>query len=466
MGKQQIEFVKPSAHAFVQALLPQSVTQPVLLVGDSELACEINTLASSSGVDIDSVTDLSGLAGLTKGLVIVFTEQDGEKLGDLLLGCLELKDVSIIAPITNRHFSRMPLFIVSIPKAGTHLVYELVQALGYAPGVELPDSPRPKTWYCVEYSNSHTVARDFFVDTVRRAPFGNRYHPAVKSPVIFAYRHPLDILVSEAHYYHRDGKTSFSGYFDKLEFEERVELLMNDEWLLGSLRQRVGGFLPWLKLPNVIPASFEELIGDAGGGSIAAQHDLIWSILLKLQVDGSVSDLADKVFNKNSDTFREGKIGAWRAQLTSKLISQLKENCGDVISAYGYSANVKSSLMPDNLSQHLNRPLRYSKAEWDDIPFAVARNFMGCNLVRYAGKFYAVPFSAGPFDLTKMTIEQESNLLVAKSLDELRAVMLIGRAAYDKKEYELLAAGEKLRTNCNVFRRVKLFLKKIIRKKL
>lgn len=441
---QRLKFVIPKALSFVEALTALDVSQPVLLVGNGELANEVGASAEAAGVELIARQDLPDTASLTSYRVLVFTEQDGERLGQLLLACLDLSNVCVIAPVTARHFSRMPLFVVSIPKAGTHLLYELAQALGYAPGVEMPDFPRPQTWYCVEYSNSHTVARDFFVDTVRRAPFGNRHHPVVRSPVLFAYRHPLDILVSEAHYYHRDGKTAFSGYFDGLDFEERVARLIDDEWLLGSLRQRVGGFLPWLAMPNVIPTSFEELVGEAGGGSQAAQRSLIWSILLKLQVDGCVAELAGKVFNKDSATFREGKIGAWRSQLTPAQVAQLEAGCGDVIAAFGYSTQAEAPLLPGHAQQHAARPLRFPEADFEGMPLTVVSGFMGCNLVRYAGRFFAVPLSAGAVALEALPDAQRARLPVAETLEELKAVLLIGRKAYDRQNATLAAAGEAL----------------------
>ena len=441
---QRLRFVVPKAQAFVEALTALDVSQPVLLIGDGELANEVAALAASVGVALTAHQDLPDTASLARFRVLVFTEQDGECLGQLLLACLDLNDVCVIAVVTARHFSRMPLFVVSIPKAGTHLVYELTRALGYASGVELPDVPRPQTWYCVEYSNSHTVARDFFVDTVRRAPFGNRHHPAVRSPVLFAYRHPLDILVSEANYYHRDGKTAFSGYFDGLDFEERVARLMDDEWLLGSLRLRVGGFLPWLTMPNVIPASFEELVGEAGGGTQEAQHRLIWSILLKLQVDGCVAELADKVFSKDSATFHDGKIGAWRARLTPAQVAQQEMNCGDVIAAFGYSTQAEASFLPSHAPQHAARPLRFPAADFTGMPLTVVSCFMGCNLVRYADRFFAVPLSLGPVALEALPDAQRARLPVAETLDELKAILLIGRNAYDRQHASLVAAGEAL----------------------
>jgi len=442
--ERRIQFVEASAQAFVDALMSMPVPMPAVLVGDGPLSAEIAVLTASAEVVLDMQPSLSASVLAGNPGVLVLTELDGHLLGDQLLACLDLSGIQIIAPMTARHFSQMPLFIVSVPKAGTHLIYDLAQALGYVPGVEMPEFPKPQTWYCVEYSNSHTVARDFFVDTVRRSPFGNRHHPITNTPVLFAYRHPLDVLVSEAHYYHRDGKTVFSGYFDGDDLDRRLRRLINDEWLLGSLRERVGKFIPWLRFPNVIPASFEELVGEAGGGSAVVQRRLIWSIMLKLQIDGCVEEISEKIFNRNSATFREGKIGAWRAFLPPELVDEISCQCRDVLDALGYGTEAGGSIFPAQAARYAARSLRYSSEDFAQMPLLVEHDFMGCNLVRYARLFYAVPLSAGAVALNQLSEVQLEQLPAAASLSELKAVLLIGREAHDRQSARLSSTGKTL----------------------
>ena len=160
---------------------------------------------------------------------------EAKSLAACLLDYLDLETGTIVAPMTGYSFRNKPLFVISIPKSGTHLLLELVRAFGYGDGVVCPEEPKPGLWYCLESSNTHTSAHHFFLDTVHRSHFGNRLHPFPKSPVIFIYRNPLDIVVSEANYYHEDGKTAFSGYLNHLCFEERLIRLIDDPWLLGTI---------------------------------------------------------------------------------------------------------------------------------------------------------------------------------------------------------------------------------------
>ncbi|MBV5334015.1 hypothetical protein JZU57_01995, partial [bacterium] len=136
-----------------------------------------------------------------------------------------------------------------------HLLFELARAMGFPDGGECPPVPGGRQWagkwYYLEYSNSHTAATDFFVDTVRRRPFGNRDHPFTRNPTIFIYRNPMDIVASEADYYHGDGNTAFFQYMAHLNYDQRLLRLIDDPWLLGSIRDRIARFIAWTDFANV-----------------------------------------------------------------------------------------------------------------------------------------------------------------------------------------------------------------------
>ena len=360
---------------------------------------------------------------------VVLDSADGELPSDLLQ-LVDLPGLRVLAPLTTDYYRNRPLFIVSIPKSGTHLLYKLAEALGYAQGIVHDVFPVPGQWYCVEYSNSHTVARDFFVDTVRRSPYGNRHHAFASAPAIFIYRHPLDVLVSEANYYHRDGKTAFAGYFDGLPFEKRVQRLIDDPWLLGSIRERVAGFAPWLDFPNVIPVSFEELVGAEGGGSREAQVGLIWSLQLKLQAPGAPHAYANQVFDRHSLTFYQGKIGAWRSSLSTEHLARFRALDQDFMDMFGYGLEPGEAEMPRRAAEFRRRPLRIAPPLLDNVPIALDYNYLGFNLLRFSGWVYAVPQALGPgFDLAKLPehrlrlLPRERNLAALRHRLSLRSIL-------------------------------------------
>jgi hypothetical protein len=349
---------------------------------------------------------------------VLLAETDPVRLSGHLHELIDLRSGVVVAPRTRHAYDARPLFLISIPKAGTHLLYTLAEAFGYVAGIVCPEWPRPRHWYCVEYSNSHTRATDFFTDTVRRSPFGNRHHPFAASPALFIYRNPLDILVSEANYYHRGGNAIFGGYLRSRSFEERLLTLINDPWLFGSFRDRMAGFVPWLEFTNVIPVSFEELVGARGGGDDAIQRRLIWSLQLKLHVPGAPATFAAQVFDTESPTFDAGRIGAHREKFGAAAMSRFSGLPQDFMSALGYSANNSSGPVrfPSRAEEFIRRPLVVGDEMFLDTPILMETAFHGRDIVRYRGRFYA---TCGE-DLTTLTAFQLSMLPSATELAPLR----------------------------------------------
>jgi hypothetical protein len=353
--------------------------------------------------------------------VLCLTHGERGALHQALHAQLERTNGTVIIPRTAGHGLARPLFLISIPKAGTHLLYRLAEELGFKPGVICPDIPTPGYWYCLEYSNSHTVPRDFFVDSVRRAPFGNRMHPFPYTPALFIVRHPWDILVSEANYYAKPGNSPFSGFYDGLDFEARTIRLLDDGLMLGRFCERVLAFEPWLHFDNVIPLAFEDIVGAAGGGDVGRQQRLIWSVQVKLGTPGAPADISGRLFDKASPTFHEGRIGSHRTALPAALRERLDSVNADVLQAYGYqSFDSPYTAYAENWRK---RPLLFTENKLDATPVGVETNYWGHNLVRYRSRFYAVPMALGPFDLASEEKRLES-LPNADNLSALRDIVI------------------------------------------
>lgn len=347
-------------------------------------------------------------------------ETDGDQLAVSLMNLVDLEAGCVLAPRTRRFGLSLPLFLISIPKAGTHLLIELARALGYVDGGSHDGDPIPGAWHYIEYSNCHTAASDFFIDTVRRSPFGNRQHPFMTSPALFIYRHPYDILVSEAEYYHQAGNSPFGGYLSHLSSEQRLERLADDPWLLGSLRERIGKFAAWLDFPNVVPVSYEELVDLAGGGDPALQRRTLWSIVLKLQVDGNVDELAAQVFNPHSPTFNHGSIGGHRQKLTPRVRAILKRQDDGYLRLFGYRTDRRGPLTSQRIEEFRRRPLRLSRHTAETPPFLIETNYFGWNLIKLRGRYYGFRLSDGPQDTSRLSPEALAAHPSGASLAELR----------------------------------------------
>lgn len=368
----------------------------------------------------------AGMAARAGVVVLLHDEADARAVSDALLLELDRKEGLVIAPRTSGYFAERPLYVVSVPKAGTHLLFELIHAFGYGRGELNGERPNPGHWHCLEYSNTHTRAPDFFIDSVRRAPFGNRQHPFPRTPTIFMYRNPLDILVSEANYYPRSGRALYAGYFQGLDFQKRVRCLLNDPLLFGNFRDRMAAFAPWFHFPNVIPISFEELVGESGGGSRHIQIASIWSLQLRLQVPGDPFVFADQIINPNSPTFSEGKIGGYQRCLTPDLFAAFNEMPQDFMSEFGFAGcSLQSAVFPPQQAEiYRSRKLELAEIWFDEVPIRYEADYLGYDLLRFHGRFYAVPCGHPIRRLSEMSTDMISSLPVANTLDALKALLV------------------------------------------
>lgn len=389
----RVDFVSPTETAFLNAIAhavdagARRISIPV--VTPLARAVAARAPAQCPGIEVELGSARS--RGAEPAPVAVLCETDGARLGAALMDYIDRPDVTIIAAMTDWHWNRRPLFLISIPKAGTHLLTELVHAFGYSSGGEPDPRALPGYWHFLEFTNSHTAAPDFFVDSVRRAPYGNRAHPFAHHPSVFIYRNPLDIVASEANYYYEDGATTFSGYLDALPYEERLLRLIDDPWLLGSIRDRVGKFAAWLEFGSVIPVSYEELVGAQGGGSDAAQIDAIWSLMLRLQVPGRPEDVAARIFNANAETFRTGRIGGHERRFTPAAWEKFRALPQDFMQAFGYGGRpTEGPWLPSRAAEFRRRRPRYSRAELGNTAFVVRSNFLGKKIVRHRDRFWAI----------------------------------------------------------------------------
>src|SRR5262245_5969008 len=132
----RLEFVTPDAGALAAAAANAA---------QGELRAEIaitNDLARQVAARLRGIAPQLLLVA-EPAKVAVVCETDGDKLATALMAYAERPDVTVIAPITDRFWNQRSLFLISIPKSGTHLLTELARAFGYASGEECPPNPKP-----------------------------------------------------------------------------------------------------------------------------------------------------------------------------------------------------------------------------------------------------------------------------------------------------------------------------------
>jgi hypothetical protein len=393
------------------------------------LAEQLMERFGNRAVSLDGPDGTSGVpAGREKGTVLLLGG-DADGVSAALMDHVDDMAARVVAPVTERFWNRLPLYLISIPKAGTHLLFQLAEALGYRPGGPSPENPTGGYWYYLLNTNAHTSAHEFFVDATQKAPFGNRAHPFLRAPALFNYRHPLDILASEASYFHLDGKSPLSVLLSPLSFDERAVLLADDPWLVGSIRDRMGRFLPWLGCATVIPVSFEEMVGTAGGGSNAALERLIWSLQLKLHIPGHPRRFLSAIQREGSPTFREGRVGGWKEALPTAAVQRVRALPQDFMAAFGYTLDAAGDAEPAHAEAHRRRPLALSRADFSETPILVATNVLGHNVVSLRKSFFAVPAGAGPLDLATLSEAELAEFPRANTQIELFAALIAQSSA-------------------------------------
>lgn len=341
----------------------------------------------------------------------IYTQEDPDTLSKHLIKLVSNENIHVIAPITKRYSKNLPVFLISIPKSGTHLLTRLFHLFGYQEGIVCPDLPRANHWYCISGDTTHVTPQSFGIDPTLRNPSGEMIHPYSRtgrngalihpflhSPAVFIYRHPADILVSESHYYSSPYTTIFSSYLSELDPISRTRVLIDDPSVFGSISDRILPFAGWFNTLNVASVSFEELVGESGGGSRILQLNSIWALQLKLQISGSPENFADQLFDKNSPTFRQGKIGSHILELPDDIKERFQVVMDKSLNVFGYKMGEGFPDLP-LLKKRMEREMVLLPTnDNSNTPHLLKEDFYGYNILTFRNKFYALPRELGPVD--------------------------------------------------------------------
>ncbi|HUG86090.1 MAG TPA: sulfotransferase domain-containing protein [Euzebya sp.] len=233
----------------------------------------------------------------------------------------------------------------TIPKAGTHLLMRVLDALpgfaAYHRGL-------------VPLGDSQTAAAA--IATVwRRMPAGTHltshlpYSPPVAAAVadaglhvVLLVRDPRDVAASMARFAmtatHVPEHPVYAGLPDD---DARLRLAIAGDPDIGQpplLADRFDRFLPWVE-EGALLLRYEDLVGPQGGGSAWSQHDAVARLggFLGLELpDDVVALVADRVYSTTTHTFRRGRVGGWRDDFTAAHEALFNRVHGDLLDRLGY----------------------------------------------------------------------------------------------------------------------------------
>jgi hypothetical protein len=224
-----------------------------------------------------------------------------------------------------------------------------------------------KTWYSVELINTELVSQ-----AVRRTAgsdftqtpsnlcwvfnefdikkldghFLREWSRTGEPRIIFNYRDPRDMILSMVNFLAGRTGRGFSNFGDFDVFSTILKAKPSlDEQLTYALTDRsfpchgdMERVLWLLHHPNVCKTSFEELVGPQGGGSTETRAAALERIIDFLGVTGTTpTDVADRLFNRESFSFYRGQIGGWREDFTPQHSKLAEAAFGEALSLFGYT---------------------------------------------------------------------------------------------------------------------------------
>lgn len=261
------------------------------------------------------------------------------------------------------------VFLNSIPKAGAHLAEKAMGLLGYrrgsrsigsltlfgrrqtiksltrrplltsdlvVVGIEMA-TPLRASWVrrrlgrvgAGRYMRGHVRYSGYFASVLEAGDFR----------LLHMVRDPRDVVVSHAHYMMDRPRHPLHDHYQSLpDWSARLAFSITGGWVPGvgyleSLAARYRSMDPWRDHPGALTLRFEDLVGEAGGGSAARQQQALESLvrLLELEPDPDrLEALVDGLFGGTS-TFRRGRAGAWREAFDDSTLELFRRQAGHLV---------------------------------------------------------------------------------------------------------------------------------------
>jgi hypothetical protein len=168
---------------------------------------------------------------------------------------------------------------------------------------------------------------------------------------ILIIRDPRDVVISWVNYVTKKVYNRYTDFLNNLENDdERIKsaitgISKNDCQLrigiedIGTLFRE---YLKWSSFDNNLIVRYENLIGEDGDGLKDRQIYEVLKIANHLDLKISpeqTNHIVDNTFNRNSLTFRNGKIGDWKENLNDSNRNLFKDIAGELLIELGYEKN-------------------------------------------------------------------------------------------------------------------------------
>lgn len=238
---------------------------------------------------------------------------------------------------------------ISYPKSGTHLLWQILQAL-----VKPDEEPLPPPFFSVfesdgtertqkdalewldqlkpdEVASSHLYAWRKVLKRVRNPPF----------VPYFLYRDLRDVCISYVHHvlnidvdhYHHPGYMSLPD-FDAQLMASILDVPGSD----SNIGERFKPYMGWLNCPNVLCLRFEDLINKR----LCSLSRIVYHFEKHAGNSPFVNSpelLETYIRPEFSHTYVTGTAGKWKKQFTEAHKNAFKDVAGDILIELGYEKN-------------------------------------------------------------------------------------------------------------------------------
>lgn len=280
-----------------------------------------------------------------ENLLLFKKEFFNRKFFRIFLSAVFLFEICTVKLFCEEYFEQSPhnkVLFVSIPKAGTHLLWKAIERITHI----------PISWIGLSNIERFYPERDLLstgpitgihlcpeADRVRKG-FFDRYNK------ILIIRDPRDVMVSFMHHLINGNIWKGCPEFD---YETFVSLSPD-----GQLRETLlfpgvclspkscfSLAVEWMKDPTVLVCRFEDLVGERGGGSAEKQKETLRKLAEHLGyylTQEEIAAVSEQLYG-GTWTYRKGQIGAWKEAFSEENKELFKQILGQAVIDLGYATD-------------------------------------------------------------------------------------------------------------------------------
>lgn len=247
----------------------------------------------------------------------------------------------------------MPILINSVPKSGTHLVEQLFNNFEPVKNYNFFIAQQPTQPFRIRSQKKiNNMIKKIKMGELLR---GHIYYSAetlnkLKKQnclILFIYRDPRDIVISEANYLTKMNTLHRAHKFFKLKDNQKDQIklaisgIQSNKIDYSNVFNRLNPYSGWLlsSSKNIFPIKYEDLRNNID----KVLNDLYKFLDLNdyffdcsIEKDTFIKQCKSGINPKKSHTFNKGKTGSWKEIFDEELSQLFKENSKDLLEKFNY----------------------------------------------------------------------------------------------------------------------------------